>query len=231
MVCPSETLRRWRIERRARNAFVSRRGAPSWMSAPGMLESRGDEVGEMRENLVPKTRLVDGNAMFRRETDPSLLERLEKSHEPFIAILTCSDARVDPAKVFNLSLGDAFVVRTAGNTACDPSVLGSLEYAVERLDVKAVMVLGHTDCGTIKATYECESPGNLEGALRDIECAKSRLSCAEAKDPALVAESNVRLQLRKIEDTSAVIRDAVACGRLALYGAVLDIGTGAVTFI
>jgi carbonic anhydrase len=101
----------------------------------------------MRENLDPKARLVDGNAAFRRMTDSAFLARLIESHEPFIAILTCSDARVDPAKAFNLSLGDAFVVRTAGNTASDPCVIGSLEYAVDCLEVKALLVLGHTDCG------------------------------------------------------------------------------------
>jgi carbonic anhydrase len=185
----------------------------------------------MRENLDSKTRLADGNAMFRRVTDPALLSRLSKSHEPFIAILTCSDARVDPAKVFNLSLGDAFVVRTAGNTATDPSVIGSLEYAVDCLEVKALLVLGHTECGAIKASYECADPGSLDGVLRDIESAKSKLGCAEAKDSNLVAECNVRLQLRKLEDTSTIIRDAVARERLMLYGAVLDIETGAVRFI
>jgi carbonic anhydrase len=185
----------------------------------------------MRENLDSRARLIDGNAMFRRVTDPALLARLMKSHEPFIAILACSDARVDPAKVFNLSLGDAFVVRTAGNTASDPSVVGSLEYAVDCLEVMALMVLGHTECGAIESTYECSDPGNLDAVMRDIECAKSKLSCGEAKDPNLVAESNVRLQLRKLEDMSTIIRDAVTRGRLTLYGAVLDIGTGAVRFI
>ena len=185
----------------------------------------------MRENLDSKTRLMDGNAVFRRLTDPTLLARLGKSHEPFIAILTCSDARVDPAKVFNLSLGDAFVVRTAGNTATDPSVIGSLEYAVGCLEVKALIVLGHSECGLVKACYECTEPGDLDGVLRDIESAKSRLSPTEAKDPGLVAESNVRLQLRKLEDTSTIIRDAVVRGKLTMYGAVLDIGTGAVRFI
>ncbi len=181
--------------------------------------------------MDPKTRLMNGNAMFRRMTDSELLTRLTKAHEPFIAILTCSDARVDPAKVFNLSLGDAFVVRTAGNTVSDRSVMGSLEYAVDCLEVNAILVLGHTECGAVKATYECVDPGNLDGVLQDIECAKSKLDPADAKDLALVAESNVRLQLRTLEDTSTLIRDAMTRGKLVMFGAVLDIGTGAVKFI
>ncbi len=214
----------------AGNAFISG-GAPP----PGLLWSAAiepnDEVSKMRENLDPKTRLMNGNAMFRRMTDPELLARLTKAHEPFIAILTCSDARVDSAKVFNLSLGDAYVVRTAGNTVADPSVLGSLEFAVDCLEVKAILVMGHTECGAIEATYECTNPGNLAGALKDIECAKSKLDPSDAKDRSLVAEGNVRLQLRKLEDNSTVIRDAMARGKLVVFGAVLDIGTGAVKFI
>ncbi|MDH3365559.1 MAG: hypothetical protein OEM29_06125 [Thermoplasmata archaeon] len=185
----------------------------------------------MREGIDPKTRLVDGNATFRRTTDPTVLRRLSKSHEPFVAILTCSDARIEPTKVFSLSLGDAFVVRTAGNTATDPCVIGSLEYAVKHLQVKALLVLGHTGCGTIKATYDCCELSNLECVLREIESAKSRLGVSESKDPTAVAVINVRMQLRKIIDTSLIIREAVTQDRLEVFGAVLNIENGAVEFV
>ena len=185
----------------------------------------------MRSKMDPKTRLADGNAMFRRTMDPSLLSRLAKAHEPFVAIVTCSDARVDPAKVFNLSLGDAFVVRTAGNTISDPTVIGSIEYAVKCLEVKAVVIMGHTDCGAVKATYSCREPDNLDNALGEIECAKSKLDESKARDASVVAEQNVRMQLRKLEDTSTVVRSAVSKGKLEMIGAMLDLETGTVRFI
>ena len=185
----------------------------------------------MREGLNPKRRLVDGNATFRRSTDPALLSRLAESHKPFYAILTCSDARVDPAKVFSLSMGDAFVVRTAGNIACDPSVIGSLEYAVERLKVRALVVLGHSDCCAIKASYESTDPGFLDAVLQEIDCAKSKLSIEDARNVDLVAASNVRIQMRKLEDMSPGIRDAVSRGSLELLGVTLDIRTGTVKFV
>lgn len=185
----------------------------------------------MREGLDPKKRLTDGNATFRRSTDPALLSRLAESHEPFYAILTCSDARVDPAKVFSLSMGDAFVVRTAGNTACDRSVIGSIEYAVKRLSVRAIVVLGHSDCGAINSSYESTDPGCLDAVMKEIECAKAKLSNDDARDTNLVAACNVRIQMRKLEDMSAVIRDAVSRGDLEMLGAVLDIRTGTVKFV
>ncbi len=185
----------------------------------------------MREDIDPKKRLEDGNATFRRITDPTVLSCVSKSHEPFVAILTCSDARIDPAKTFSLSLGDAFIVRTAGNTATDQCVIGSLEYAVKHLRVNALLVLGHTGCGAIEATYDCCDLGNLEGVLREIESAKSKLGVAESKDTTAVAASNVRLVLRKLLDTSTIIRDAVTQEKLEIFGAVLNIEDGTVEFI
>ena len=185
----------------------------------------------MRTSMDPKSRLADGNAMFKRTMDPALLRRISETHEPFVAVLTCSDARADPVKVFNLSLGDAFVVRSAGNTVNDLTAVGSLEYAVKHLKVKMVLVMGHSDCGAVKATYGHRESGHLDVVLDSIDCAKSKLDDSLRKDISAVAESNVRLQLRKLEDSSSIIRDAVSRGELELCGAVLDLKTGAVRFI
>ena len=175
--------------------------------------------------------MTDGNIMFRKSVDPSLLARLFRKQDPFVAILTCSDSRVSPEKVFSLSLGDAFVVRVAGNSASDPAVLGSLEYAVAHLGVKAIVVVGHTDCGAVKAAIDGEDPMNLSRVMRDIERARSKTPVDMANNPDAVAESNVRLQLRMLEDSSKVIMDAVSSDRLALVGAMLDLTTGTVRFV
>jgi len=176
-------------------------------------------------------RLADGNELFRKTLDPILLRRLSERHEPLVAILSCSDARVDPAKAFNLSLGSAFVVRSTGNSAADPSVLGSLEYAVSHLGVKAVVVLGHTDCGAVKQSFDCTGCGPLEVVLKDMEAAKSTLQGLDAKDVVKVAEANVRLQLRRLVDNSSAIRHEANEGRLLLLGAMMDLSTGVVRFI
>ncbi len=181
--------------------------------------------------MDPKTRLVDGNSTFRNGADPSFFARLAKKQEPFVAIVSCSDSRVDPVKIFNLSLGDAFVVRVAGNCVCDPSLYGSLEYAVSHLKVRAVLVMGHTDCGAVKASYECGGLGSMECVIKDIQCAKSKLDDAKSRDPDIVAETNVRVQLRKLMDMSSIIRDAVHAEKITLYGAMFDIKTGTVRFI
>ena len=185
----------------------------------------------MNATMDHRQRLVDGNSLFKKAVDPALLRRLAKRQEPFVAILSCSDSRVSPVKIFNLSLGDAFVVRVAGNSAADPSVLGSLEYAVDHLHVSALLVLGHTCCGAVKAVIEASGFENLGSVMRDIENARVRVSIGQTNDENAIAESNVRLQLRMIEDNSRVVHDAVADGKLTMYGAMYDLATGNVRFI
>lgn len=178
-----------------------------------------------------KRRLLDGNKVFSKAADPCMLAKLSEKQEPFVAILACSDSRVDPEKVFNLSLGSAFVVRTAGNCAADPTVLGSLEYAAAHLGVKAIVVVGHTRCGAVKASCDCCDIDNLSGVLGDIGSARSLLKGLDAKDIDRVAECNVKVQMRRLVSGSAVIGEAVKKGRLSVYGAMFDIGTGAVKFV
>jgi carbonic anhydrase len=177
-------------------------------------------------------RLVDGNAVFRKSVDASLLKRLNtRTQEPFAAVLTCSDSRVSPVKVFNLSLGEVFEVRVVGNSASDPSVLGSLEYAVEHLHTKHLIVLGHTGCGAVRASMDGTAPENLKSVMRDMERARYKNPMDRQEDVDLTAENNVRLQLRMISDNSRIIADAVASGRLELHGAMYDLATGGVRFI
>lgn len=178
-----------------------------------------------------KGRLADGNAAFRKATDQSLLSNLSKGQQPWIAILTCSDSRVVPERIFNLSIGDAFVVRVAGNTSSDTQVLGSLEYAVDHLHVRDLMVLGHTSCGAVKVAMEGKDAGNLWPVIRDIDRAKMKVPTEFDTDPDAVSEMNVKLQVRMIEDNSFVIRGAMEKGQLAVYGAVYDLKTGTVRFL
>ena len=185
----------------------------------------------MASTIEGKKRLVDGNAMYRKNVDPSVLSRLAGKQEPFLAVLGCSDSRVPPSKIFNLSLGDAFVVRVAGNSACDPSVVGSLEYAVKHLRVKVLVVLGHTGCGAVKAAMECSDMENLDGVLGDIDAARTKVKGGSSSDPDAIAEMNVRLQLRRIMDGSKVISDAVRDDRLEIYGVMYELATGKIRFI
>ena len=78
-------------------------------------------------------------------------ERIASAQKPFAAIIACADSRISPALIFDITHGNLFVSPVAGNSI-DVGTLGSTEYAVAVLGVKLVMVLGHSDCGAVKAT-------------------------------------------------------------------------------
>ncbi len=93
---------------------------------------------------------------------------LAEGQHPYAIVLACADSRVAPELIFDESLGKLFVVRVAGNVA-DPVVLGSIEYAVEHLHANLLMVLGHENCGAVKATIGGGAfPPNIEALIKRI---------------------------------------------------------------
>ncbi|WP_426094721.1 carbonic anhydrase [Flavobacterium sp. DSR2-3-3] len=111
---------------------------------------------EENKNQTPLEKLVSGNQRFLEEktihphqNKKSVLENQNVQH-PFAVVVTCSDSRVSPEILFDQGIGDLFVIRNAGNLISDID-MGSIEYAVEHLDVKIIVILGHTECGAIKA--------------------------------------------------------------------------------
>ncbi|GAC1494855.1 MAG: hypothetical protein NVS2B15_16420 [Pseudarthrobacter sp.] len=86
------------------------------------------------------------------------------TQNPFAVIFGCSDSRLAAEIIFDLGLGDAFVVRTAGHVL-DAAVLGSLEYSVSVLNVPLIVVLGHDNCGAVTATKDAVQTGVMPPAL------------------------------------------------------------------
>jgi carbonic anhydrase len=118
---------------------------------------RGTELEALRQ----------GSARFK--ADPKHIHQsvecgntLACCQKPFAIILSCSDSRVPPEVVFDQGIGDLFIVRMAGNVAT-PAALGSIEYAVDHLGAKLVVVMGHQRCGAVQAAF-CPKPGpHLDG--------------------------------------------------------------------
>ncbi|SMP78483.1 carbonic anhydrase [Neorhodopirellula lusitana] len=104
-------------------------------------------------------KLKQGNERFlsgkaeHPHVDPAWRSKLASGQRPFATILGCSDSRVTPALIFDEGLGDLFVIRVAGNIVDEP-VLASIEYAVEYLDTRLVVVLGHEKCGAVTAAMQ-----------------------------------------------------------------------------
>jgi len=92
-----------------------------------------------------------------------------KAQHPFAIIIGCADSRKSPEIIFDQNIGDLFVVRTAGNLV-DDYALGSIEYAVEHLGSRLIVVLGHEGCGAVKAALDsATAPGHINAIVRDIQ--------------------------------------------------------------
>ena len=119
-------------------------------------------------------KLKEGNARFIATQvsigKPNGVKRQEnaKSQHPFAIVVACADSRVAPEIVFDANIGDLFVVRTAGNLV-DDHTLGSIEYAVEHLGTRLVVVMGHQRCGAVSAAVAGGSaPGHVQSLVSDI---------------------------------------------------------------
>ncbi len=123
------------------------------------------------------TILKDGNGRFIQNKMNNVLhhdlQTLSEAQDPYAVILCCSDSRVSPDIIFDCSLGDLFIIQNAGNV-CDASVLGSIQYAVQSLEIPLIVVMGHTGCGAVSAAYE---GATLEGPLKQlVACISPHLS-------------------------------------------------------
>ncbi|GGA29182.1 carbonic anhydrase [Dyella nitratireducens] len=156
-----------------------------------------------------------------------------KAQYPIAAILGCADSRVAPELVFDQGPGDIFVIRIAGNYLSGDG-LASLEYAVGVLKTPLIMVLGHAECGAVKATiHEMEQPAPLPGHIWDIVDAvrPGVTKAVEAGGDHVLANAigaNVDYNVSRIASAQPVISEAVRSGSVKVVGAVYELATGKV---
>src|SRR6266446_7855694 len=176
-------------------------------------------------------RYTGGNLQHPGQTAERRAE-LAKSQYPFATILSCSDSRVPPEIVFDQGLGDLFVVRVAGNVIDDHG-LGSIEYSVDHLGVRLIVVLGHQSCGAVQAARETiaaksKAPGHIQSLVTAIQPAVE----ATAKgDLEATIKANVKDVVRALRSSTPILKAKVDSGDLRVVGAYYNLDTGAVTFL
>jgi carbonic anhydrase len=180
--------------------------------------------------------LMAGNGRFvsgkpRTRALVSLRHKLASAQSPNVIVLSCSDSRTAPELIFDQSLGDLFVVRTAGNVA-DPVALGSIEYAVDHIHSPLLVVLGHQKCGAVSAACSGEKmpSRNLDAIMEKINPAVAQAkSYAKADDLIESAvKENVQQSAKDVLASSAIVRDAVKAGKLSVIEAEYQLDTGKV---
>jgi len=195
----------------------------------------------MPTSLTPQQaweQLQAGNQRFVEGTvdhphqDAGWRASLENSQNPHAVIFGCSDSRLAAEIIFDVGLGDVFVIRTAGQVI-DDAVLGSLQFAIEEIDVPLIIVLGHDNCGAVTAAVEAmqtaEMPKSFMRSL--VERIMPSVMAARARDITDVngtVKEHTDQTVHRIVDTSYAVAKAVQEGRTAVMGVTYSLSNGSV---
>lgn len=192
--------------------------------------------------VVPSTpeealsELIAGNERYVNEKcihphgDMDRIEQTAPHQAPFAAVVGCSDSRVPVELLFDQGIGDIFVIRTAGNNVNSPMVMGSVDYAIEHLGVKLLLVLGHGSCGGVTGAIsegeeEHGNIGHLLSTIRsDVSDFVGKTDCLEA-----AIHHHTQVQVERIIAYPHVA-EKIAKGELLVKKAYYDVKTGKVTF-
>ncbi|MGL5865561.1 MAG: carbonic anhydrase [Dermatophilaceae bacterium] len=185
--------------------------------------------------------LAAGNARFRTDdgralrADSDARRHLARGQHPLAVFFGCADSRVASVVIFDQGLGTLFVVRTAGHVL-DSSVLGSLEYGVGVLGCPLIVVVGHHSCGAVAAAQEAVRTGQAPGGYLGEIIEQVTPSVPAASDSGLasteeVERAHVARTCALVAERSAVIRERIEAGRLAIVGGHYDLVVGEVRVV
>jgi carbonic anhydrase len=198
-----------------------------------------------RDKMSPQEALdilIEGNHRFTNNLSVSkdllnLVTLTKDRQHPFTSVLSCSDSRAPVEMLFDQALGDVFSVRLAGNIASD-KVIGSLEFSSKYLGSKLIVVLGHSDCGAVKAACDNFREGHIGEIINLIRPAvrmeKTTVENRSSTNEVFldkVCALNVRVQINEIIHSSDIIQDMLAAKQIGMVGGVYNLATGEVSFL
>jgi carbonic anhydrase len=211
-----------------RRQFAAGLAAAGVMAGGGLrMSAQSTITGEaaIRELMEGNERFIAGKITSFPEDLKILKEKTVLKQEPFAAVLACADSRVPVEILFDQSIGHVFVSRVAGNIVT-PEIMASLEYGVAALGVKAIVVIGHTNCGAISAAVAAkEVPGQIsvlyQHLMPGIRGAKG--------DVPLAVKMNAAYQAQVLRESSTVIAKAIKNDGFKVVSGSYDLGSGRVT--
>jgi carbonic anhydrase len=172
-------------------------------------------------------RFVERKLTFYQEDLGILQQNTAEKQEPFASVLSCADSRVPVELIFDQSIGHVFVNRVAGNIATT-EIMASIEYGAAVLGTKVIMVLGHGNCGAVKATIDGKPvPGQISALYRSIRPAVN----AAGDDLRAATEANAKIQAQLLRESSPVLAGLVKQEKLSIVAAFFDVGNGKVTLL
>jgi carbonic anhydrase len=200
-------------------------GGLGWNGAAALAQTELTGEAAMRELMAGNERFIAGKITSFPEDLKILKEKTVSKQEPFAAVLSCADSRVPVEIIFDQSIGHLFVNRVAGNMVT-PEIIASLEYGVAVLGVKAILVLGHSNCGAISASVAAKTvPGQISVLYQHL-----MPGIAGAKgDVPLAVKMNAAFQAQLLRESSTVIAKAIKDDGLKVASGTYDLGSGRVT--
>ena len=189
-------------------------------------------------------KLLDGNGRFVKgqavspRRSPADFRGLAEAQYPQAVIVSCADSRVAPEILFDVGVGDIFVVRVAGNvvSGAGVTVKGSIEYAVAELNVPLIVVLGHSGCGAVKAAMKHLDardalPGAINGLVELIKPAVAQTNGAPGDALENAIRKNVEIGVERLKELQPILAPRAKDGKLQVVGAVYDLHAGRVMLV
>ena len=211
--------------------------------APEALAANAKAPPKPENVLSPEAalnRLMKGNARYvegvsRRHDFKHEREPLSKGQNPFAAVLSCADSRIAPEYCFDVSRGDLFVCRVAGNFASN-DIVASLEYAVQVLNTPLIMVLGHDACGAVDATIKSVKdgttlPGHLPALVAAIRPAVEAVKDESGDMLANAIRRNVLLNVEKLKTAAPVLESFTSDKKIRIVGGIYKLKSGRVDLL
>lgn len=204
-------------------------------SAEKKESSTKEAWNAIQEIQAGNKRFVEGR-LNNSNQDKATREKLANGQQPPVIVLSCSDSRVPPEKIFDQGLGQIFTVRLAGH-ALNAEAIASIEYAVEHLGSKVLVVMGHDSCGAVKAALTTPPGKSAGSASLDSLIAKIKPGIAAFKnispdDKTLEGpvKANVTATVKDLIKKSKIIREALEQNHLLLGQGIYHLATGEVEF-
>ena len=231
--------RQFNLSRRNSLKFVAGAIGTGILAARAGAELAAPEPVIAQNNITPDQALqllIDGNQRFvnnMRQNPNQTIARVTQvapSQAPFAAILGCADSRFPAEILFDRGIGDIFVCRVAGNVTT-PEEKGSLEFGTLVLGAKVLMVVGHENCGAVKAAITGgELPGQIGSLTQAIKPAVESSKNQPGDKVVNAVKENIKLQASRLKD-SPVISQLIQEGKLLVVGGYYDLDTAAVEII
>jgi len=189
------------------------------------------EFNSLIKKLVEGNKRYTSSKMIHPDQTAARRTAVANEQHPFAVVLSCSDSRVPPEVIFDQGIGDLFVIRVAGNIL-DNTALGSIEYAVEHLNVKLIVVLGHERCGAVSAAVKGgEALGHIRFLVEAIQPAVEKAKQLPGDVIQNAVRVNVQNVVAQLKTSGSVIEEFVHEKKMEIIGARYDLDDGTVSFL